>query len=153
MWQFNLNRVIYLIIPRILIRRRFLAWLKVSLSYLFMILDGLRQFRDKTLREAKMTPQIAYLEHFLNDRYGTGSQIFISEGYLLGPWCWYGGPPAGEVDFYAVEPDNYCYSDNVVSEIDFVVNIPRSVEDQTQQIAAMVQKYKLAGKSFIIQIY
>jgi hypothetical protein len=153
MWQFNLNRTVKLQVPPGKRYAKRLAWLTVSISYLMMILESLRKFRDQSIKEAKMTPQINYLEHYLNERYGTGTQIWIGDGYLLGPWCWYGGPPAGQVDFFMVEPYNYCYSDNVVTTIDFVVNIPISLSTQTQQIAAIVQKYKLAGKSFIIQLH
>ena len=130
---------------------RFIAWIKVFTAYLVMVMNDLFQYREKTIKDAKMTPQVCYLEKFLNSRYGV-STIKIVEGYELGPWCFYDGPPVGEIDMFMVEPDNYCYSNNVVTSVDFVVEVPRALEDQCSMIAAYVQKYKLAGKSFIIQL-
>ena len=132
-------------------KSRFIAWIKVFTAYLVMVMNDLFQYREKTIKDAKMTPQVCYLEKFLNSRYGV-STIKIVEGYELGPWCFYDGPPVGEIDMFMVEPDNYCYSNNVVTSVDFVVEVPRALEDQCSMIAAYVQKYKLAGKSFIIQL-
>jgi hypothetical protein len=153
MWSFRLNQVINLIVPPAKRKVKYLAWLTVFISYLMMILESLRQFRDATIKEARMTPQIAYLEHILNERYGTGTAIYISEGYTLGPWVWYQNPPAGKVDFFMKEPYNYCYPSSAETTVGFVVNVPRALSGETQSIAAIVYKYKLAGKSFIIQLY
>jgi hypothetical protein len=118
-----------------------------------MILDDLRQFREETLRDAKMTPQIIYLEHMLNSRYGTGTAIFISDGFLLGPWIFADGDTPNP-EFYMDDPlDSFVFADTDMVTVSFVVNIPRGLNGVTQQIAAMVQKYKLAGKYFIIQLY
>ena len=100
-----------------------------------------------------MTPQIIILEWMLNNRYGTGDDIYISEGYTLGPWCWFTGPPQGEVDFFMFEPDNYCYSASGLTDVDFVVNVPHELEAETPIIGALVKKFKLAGMYFIIQLY
>jgi hypothetical protein len=153
MWKFNLNRVIRLNVPP---GKRFIkryAWLAVTVSYILLVLESLRKFRGDSIKEVKMTPQIAFLEHYLNERYATGTAIFISEGYTLGPWVWLSGVPAGETDFYMVEPDNYCYPSTSETNIGFVVNVPHSLEDEVQHIVSLVYKFKLAGKSFIIQLY
>lgn len=51
-----------------------------------------------------------------------------------------------------VEPDNYVYSIYDSINVDFVVQVPRSLVDYCNVIAAYVQKFKLAGKAFIIQL-
>lgn len=130
---------------------RFIAWIKVSLSYIAQIVGQEIQFWEQTLTDARMTPQIIYLEKFLNDRYGT-TEIRIVEGYEYGPYCWYSGPPAGEIDMFMIEPDNYCYSTVIGATVDFVVQVPRALESECNVIAAYVTKYKLAGKIFIIQL-
>ena len=129
------------------------AWVKVFVSDLVVVLYDLNQLRMTSIKEARMTGQICYLEHYLNERYGTGTQIYIGDGYLLGPWCWFSGPPAGEVDMYMVEPDNYCYSESSISDVDFVVMVPYDLEDETSMIGAYVQKFKDAGFYFLIQLY
>lgn len=132
---------------------RFIAWMKVYTSYLFMILEDLYQFYEAKDKEAKMTPQIAYLEHYLNERYATGTAIYIGDGYSLGPWVYYDAVPQGEEDFWMIEPYNYCYPGSTSITIGFVVNVPRALINETQKIAAIVQHFKLAGKTFIIQLY
>lgn len=149
--QFNLYKTLQILLPFNKRNPRFIAWVKVFTSYLIMLLNALFQFWEKTVAEAKMTPQLCYLEHFLNSRYGV-TTIRIVEGYELGPWCFYLGPPSGDIDMFMVEPDNYCYSQYVVVSVDFVVEVPMALSDECNMIAAYLQKYKLAGKSFIIQL-
>ena len=153
MLQFSLYKIVQILTPVDKRKPRFIAWLKVFVSYLEYIAEDLNQLWVRSVKEAKMTPQIIYLEHILNERYGTGSQIYIAEGYVLGPWCWFTGPPAGEIDMYMVEPDNYCYSSTGIANVDFVVMVPMALQDETSMIGAIVQKFKLAGMYFIIQLY
>jgi len=130
---------------------RFIAWIKVSLSYIAQIVEQEIMFWEQTALDARMTPQIIYLERFLNNRYGR-TDIRIAEGYEYGPYCFFAGPPAGEIDLFMVEPDNYCYSTAIGATVDFVVQVPRALASECNVIAAYVQKYKLAGKIFIIQL-
>ena len=151
MWEFSLYKIGQILLPFAKRKVGFVAWVKVYLSYLSDILDRLRALRVISLRDAKMTPQICYLEKYLNDMFST-TGISIQDGHLLGPWCFYDMPPAGEVDFYAVEPDNYCYANHITIDIDFVVAVPWALEAECSTIAAYVQKFKMVGKSFIIQM-
>jgi len=151
MWDFDLYKVGQILLPFAKRKVRFIAWIKVYLSYLNDILGRLRTFRLISLRDAKMTPQICYLEKYLDDRFNS-TEIRIVEGYLLGPWMFFAGAPAGDEDFYAVEPDNYCYANNVTTTVDFVVQVPHELEAECNALAAMVQKFKMVGKSFIIQL-
>jgi len=131
---------------------RFTAWLKVFVSYLAKIQTDLYQLWDRTLIEAYMTPQIIALEGILNRRYGR-TDIWIGEGYQLGPWIWpVGSTPT--VIFYLDQADSYVWTDNdQASNVAFVVNIPAALEDEVQYMAALVHKYKLPGKNFVIQIF
>ena len=151
MWEFSLYKIGQLLLPHAKRKIGFIAWTGVYLGALAETLDRLRSHRAASLRDARMTPQICFLEKYLNDRFET-SGIRIVDGKMLGPWCFYGGPPVDDVDFYAVEPDNYCYAANVATEIDFVVEVPHPIQSECGAIAAAVQKYKMAGKSFLIQI-
>ena len=151
MWDFSLYKIGQILLPFAKRKVGFVAWVKVYLSYLNDILDRLRMLRSKSLRDAKMTPQICFLEKYLNDLFGS-TEIRIVDGYLLGPWCFFNEPPAGDVDFYAVEPYNYCYANNVITDVDFVVEVPMELEAECNAIAAYVQRFKMVGKSFIIQL-
>lgn len=108
------------------------------------------QYWSKTDRDVKMTPQVIYLEKYLNDRYGV-TTIKIVDGYQLGPFM-YNDPPAGKTDLFMIEPHNYMYSESIATTVDFVVQIPEELRDENKNIAATVAKFKLGGKIFIIQI-
>ena len=151
MWSFNLNRVIRFLLPPDKRSVKRLAWLSVSISYLMMILEQLRELHTLSIKEAKMTPQIAYLEHYLNERYGTGTAIFISDGFLIGPWI-FSNTEIATPEFYMDLADSFVYSQSDQTSVDFIVNIPHDLTDFVQDIAATVEKFKLFGKYFIIQI-
>lgn len=151
MWDFDIYKIGVILLPHAKRKVRFIAWMKVFFCILLATMESLRVFRQITDLDAKMTPQIIYLEKYLNDLYNQ-TQIRIVEGFELGPWCFYSGPPSGEVDMYMVEPDNYCYSSFAVTNCDFVVEVPAALELECNAIAAIVQKFKLAGKTFIIQL-
>ncbi len=152
MYRSSISKIIQMLIPWGHRKPRFIAWLKVFVSYLAKIQNDLYQLWDRSLIEAYMTPQIMYLEGILNRRYGR-TDIWIGEGYTLGPWIWpVGSVPA--VIFYLDQADSYVWTCNdQISNVDFVVNIPAALEDEVQYIAAVVQKYKLPGKNFVIQIF
>lgn len=152
MWFFSLFKSIILLIPPPLRKTRFLAWVKVSLSYLYMLSESLKIYRYFLHRDITTTPQVIYIERLLNTRFGR-NDIFISEGYELGPWIWNILPPVGEFDFYLDQHDSYVFNSNDAVTISFIVNIPSILYIYAKNIAAIVQKYKLPGKSFIIQIF
>lgn len=134
--------------------QRFIDWLKVFISYVGKIKDELYAFWDETIEDVMMTPQIIYLEHLLNTRYNRNPyDIYIGEGIDLGPWFFTDNLP-GDPEFYFDQNDSYLWTNNdVVSNVDFVVNVPHPLDSDTSVIAALVQKYKLAGKVFVIQLY
>lgn len=152
MIKVNLIKSIKLLVPLALRKTRLQAWVTVFLSYLHMISLLLYEFRESLRKEILITPQIIYLEYYLNDRFGR-TDIFISEGYLLGPWVWSSKPAAPDFDFFLDTPTSFVYASGDSNSVGFVVNIPSSIIDSANTIAAMVQRHKLVGKSFIIQIF
>ena len=149
--RFSLFKVVQILLPWIRRKVRFIAWTKVFVSYLARLLEQLWQFWEATAKECKMTPQIMYLEHDLNDRFGH-TDIFISDGYELGPWI-YTDTEVADPEFFMDQADSFLWTDLDGILVDFVVNIPAILDDQVQVIAAMVQKFKLPGKVFVIQIF
>jgi hypothetical protein len=149
--RFSLFKVVQMEIPFLHRQPRLVAWLKVFVSYLAKIQEDLFQFWDRTRTEALMTPQIAYLEHILNNRYGR-TDIFIGDGYDLGPWIFKSSETA-DPEFFLDQANSYVWNNNDGIIIDFVVNIPEVILSETSYIAAVVNKFKLAGKTFVIQIF
>jgi hypothetical protein len=149
--RFSLFKVVQLEIPFLHRKPRFVAWVKTFVSYLAKIQEDLYQLWESSRIEALMTPQIKYLEGILNRRYGR-TDIFINDGFDLGPWIWPADETADPV-FYLDQADSYVWSSGDSTVIDFVVNIPAVLDDETSYIAAVVNKFKLAGKTFVIQIF
>lgn len=153
MWNFSLNKVVVLLTPYAHRKEKFTTWLRVSVSYLEEMLVRLRVYWQETIDDAMMTPQIKYLEHFLNTKYDRDpADIFIDDGYQLGPWIWPVGSPADPI-FYLDQADSYVYCGTDEIDVDFVVNIPEVLTEDAPPIGAIVTKYKLPGKHFVIQTF
>ena len=131
-------------------KSRFTAWVKVFVSYLEVMQQDLYQLWNRTDAEAKMTPQIMYLEHLLNEKFGT-TDIVIDDGVNLGPWI-YQSSETPDPEWFVDQANSFIWNNEDQVVIDFVVHIPSDIETGTPELAALVQKYKLPGKRFVIQI-
>ena len=151
MIEFNIFRIVQILLPFRRRTTRSIAWIKVFVSDLAAMGESLRQLWSQSVKEAKMTPQVCFLEHLLNDRYGR-TDIFISDGYELGPWI-YTDTETPNPEFFLDQADSFLWTDEDGITVDFVVNIPAILLSQASVIAAYVQKYKLCGKIFIIQVF
>ena len=159
MWQlpYSVNKIGHILIPHRHRKPRFVAWVKVFLACLVKVKEDLYQYWDETITDASMTPQIIYLERLLNSMFDS-TEIFISNDYEnLGPWIFLNTETA-DPEFYMsddveTDVDAYVYNNLDAVWVDFTVNIPEALHDNIPLIAAIVQKYKLPGKYFIIQIY
>jgi hypothetical protein len=125
------------------------AWVKVFVSYLVYVRDNLWSFWDKTWLDAAVTPQICYIEKALNLRFGR-TDIAIAEGYRLGPFIFTNSQDVPD-EFFMDQADSFVYTVDETADCDFVVLIPGAIETDAPLIAAMVHRYKLPGKKFIIQ--
>jgi len=150
MLKYSLYKESQILLPPRKRRPRFTAWIKVSVSFIASIIDMLFVLWENSTAEARMTPQVIYIERLLNNRYGR-SDIFISEGFTLGPWV-FSNADTPDPDFYMDQADSFVYGTNDAIVVDFIVNIPSLLSGEVQDIAAMVMKYKFLGKYFIIQI-
>lgn len=152
MLTFSLNKVIQICVPWVHRRPRFLTFLSVILSPLTIMKEKLYEFWQKTIDDVMMTPQICYIEHFLNSVFFR-EDIFITDGYSLGPWI-FSNTEIPDPDFFMdTQDESFVYSNSDLITVDFIVNIPAAIASEVQRIAAIVNKYKLPGKYFIIQIY
>lgn len=123
MWklQFSINKIGHILIPHRHRTQRFIAWTKVFLSYLVLIKENLYLYWDETILDTSMTPQIIYLERMLNFRFES-TQIFINEGYTLGPWI-FRNTETPDTEFFMGD-DAWVYSSQDAVMVDFTVNIP-----------------------------
>lgn len=149
--KFSQFKLVQLLLPGFLRTSKMVAWVKVFVTHLAVLQESLYQFAGMVSKEIKMSPQVIYLEYILNNRYGR-TDIFISDGFQLGPWIY----PVGETpdqEFFLDQNDSVLWTHHDEVVVDFIVNIPDVLEDEIPIIAATVQKYKLPGKHFVIQLF
>jgi hypothetical protein len=160
MWksQFSINKIGHILIPHRHRKPRFIAWVKVFLSYLVNIKEELYHYWDETILDASMTPQVMYLERMLNLIFERDDITITDQDRNLGPWVYRTGetPPLPLYMEFGHDPtiageDDWVYSNDNAVWVDFTVNIPPVLMAETARIAAIVHKYKLPGKVFIIQ--
>ena len=153
MVQVSLYNIAQMFTPHKKRKLWFLSWLNVMVSYLQWIIGELDALWQSSRIEATMTPQILYLERLLNARYSRNPwDILIDDGYALGPWVYLPGETATP-QFYTDQEDSFLWSEQDSIDVDFVVEVPGVLEEEIPYIGATVQKYKLAGKHFVIQLY
>ncbi|MFU8843474.1 MAG: hypothetical protein ACNA7V_06655 [Bacteroidales bacterium] len=146
MWNSSLNNAIRHLIPFRLRRLKFLAWITVSVSWLVDVYERLRSFRTESLRQAYLSPQVASLERYLNDKLNS-ELIEIVDGEYLGPWIFVKDlTPV----FWLDQWDSFLF--NSEQEVDFIVLVPIELISYTKWIAAVVNRYKLPGKKFNIYL-
>lgn len=150
MWQSYLNKAVIGLIPFAKRKGKIMAWVRIYVSYIFSIHQALKLQRTDTIRRAYLTPQVSILEKYLNDLFTNPGRIYIEDGELLGPWLFYAENPNV---FFLDQADSYVWGVNDQSS--FIVYIPldHNLDPFVQQVIAIVNKYKLPGKSFIIYKY
>jgi hypothetical protein len=147
--QFSIDRIAHSLIPFRHRQLRFVAWVKVMVSYLAYLKEQLHAFWDDTVLDVSMTPQVSYLEKRLNLACNR-TDIFINEGYTVGPWI-FRSEETADPEFYMDQSDSYVFSQDDAVDVDFVVNIPEIIVTSAPLIAALTHKYKIPGMDFIIQ--
>ncbi len=146
---FSINRIAHSLIPHRHRQPRMVAWVKVMVSYLVYIRDNLWDVWDRTWLDASVTPQVGYIEKVLNLRFNR-NDIVIEDGSRLGPFI-YPKNVEPDTEFFMDQADSFIYTVDDTAECDFIVLIPSTIEADAPLIAALVHRYKLPGKKFIIQ--
>jgi hypothetical protein len=113
--------------------------------------------RDANIYNLSHTSQVPYIEAALNDRYDQGlRRINIIDGELLDPIYVYRIPEGKPIYIRkTVENDpTWLRKDSEVfpnGGIDFIVQVPVFIVFDTNELKSIVDKYRLAGRTFIIQ--
>lgn len=136
-----------------------------NMDYLYACIKGLRDvyeyliaFRSDVEYELQFTGQVIYLEHILNDKFDPVNRlIFIEDAADVEYLYIYNNsePETGPYVYNNSETFNDLYLQTTSEQISnqaFIINIPSTGINQTQ-LKAVVDKYKLAGKIYSINIY
>ncbi len=122
---------------------RFLAMVYVFMAYMQMLILRLEMFIERSNLEARMTPQVCYLEKILR--------------MSVSPWC-----EINRLDLVLYQIDEVpgsdvfindnggvvLYSDSDADQYDIVVNIPSTGLNQQSYIIDLINKYRLPSMRF-----
>jgi hypothetical protein len=160
---FNINwdKTIKLLLPVHLRRQRTLAFLKALSRPLKNLYNGFINYRRQTLRTVSHTGQVMYLEQLLNDLYSPshrGIEIVDSDDDRF-PAMLYNAAE-GQLPVYVYnkleEEEEPYYLRNIAEYynlIDFIVRVPNGLSVSPAIIRNWVNRYRQAGKRFILQYY
>jgi hypothetical protein len=146
----NFRQLLMILLP---ISLRVSGWIKTILNAVATQFNVVKDSFDVILSvinyDIRITPQICYLEKVLNDHFQTSPHIKIIDGsifltmYFTESW-------QSEMEYF--DDDNFM-GDSFVGNDDFVVMVPAGLtQDDHNYITAVVNKYKLPSKTFIISI-
>ena len=146
----NFRQLLMILLP---ISLRVSGWIKTILNAVATQFNNVKDSFDVVLSlinyDIRITPQICYLEKVLNDHFQTTPRIEIIDGsifltmYFTESW-------QSEMEYF---DDNNFMGDSFVGNDDFVIMVPSGLtQDDHNYITAIVNKYKLPSKTFIINI-
>jgi hypothetical protein len=134
-----------------------LAYSGAFIWYLQWIYNAFKTNRAANLYRLKITPQVVYLEKLLNDRYDIAlRRITIDDTITHDALYIYQRDEAKPLPIYLKSENKPVYlyraEETDLNPVDFTISIPSDIAFQEAELRAMVDSYKLAGKTYIIKI-
>lgn len=160
--QFKID---FVIIIRMLLKARLkkpkrLAGLYALVSPLIWLYNGFLTFLTDRLYELARTSQVVHITAVLNDRYDAGlRRIYLVDANGIDPVIIYrvveGKAPVYIYTDAEGEPAPYLYTNDELNGItvDFIIKIPYFIVFDEAELRAIVDKYRLPGKVYIIETF
>lgn len=158
MWyKIDIFKFAFLLLPPPLRKKKMFAFLKVLTLPISYLHDELMKYRDLCDSRLSVNGQVIYIEKALNDYFLLQNKDIyitdynveeITDTYLYDE----GDPPTYLYDEDSV---NVTYlSDGEVNDIlRFIVNVPSYLDNKIEEIKAIVEYNKPAGRLYEINIY
>lgn len=163
MYSFNFNSLIQLLLPRVHRKPVMTAWLEVLLYPVKQLHDLFIALRDSLLYDARVTGQVNSLEWMLNDKFyndGTLRSIYISDNTGLDNDVLIYQSAEAEPETYlfntseSAEDDTYIFQTGEgIGGEDFIVNVPDALVFDEEYMKSLINKFKIAGKTYKIVTY
>lgn len=156
----NIDIFIKMLFPRRWQKLVMMAWLKSIISPIKRMNTEFDTNREQNLYRLGKGPQVVHIEAVLNDRFDfvdRGIQIVDPETF--NPLYIYREsetkPPVYIYTDAELLQAPYIYTDNEINAItvDFVVRVPVAVVFDTDELKALVDRYRLPGKVYTIETY
>ena len=153
--------------PPFLRQLKIIAWLNTLIKPLVDVYNNFIAYRQNTIYSLSFTGQIIYLEKLLNDTYNNGlAGIYIQDGLLITKtYIWHKAEGCPKTYLFhkaeAAAKTYLWHKSEANSMYDFIIMVPSAIyvtltQNNNQGInnmIALVNKYKLAGKRFTINSY
>lgn len=155
-YDLDLNRLMTQLVPVMPRNSRLMALLRSLLSPLSFVYASWMNFKLETERELTITPQVCYLQSFLNDNYD-----YDQRRIRITPPNYFDTA----VLFLVVEnkpivsstksegtaaPVLYKKSESEAQGVDFVIKLPSGITVDEQRLRAQIDNYKTPTKDFEI---
>jgi len=156
LFEVDLPKLVRLLLPPRLRKVRHVAWLQALTNPVNYLYQQFRRNRDANLYRLYITPQIVYMERLLNDRYDiSGRRIQVKDALVYEPEYIYQEQELKPVYIY-LETENkplYLFTDFEIGSdsFDFFVLVPADLTYNENEMTALIDNYKLAGKRYKIQ--
>ena len=151
MYNFNIDKLLVLLTPTFLRKRKLVAWLRTLAMPLNKLLDDFKEHRERDLYNLTHNSQVCYLRKALNDEFDPQlRRIKIEDGtrnirrYIY--------QRNVNRPLYLGRMFLYLRGNYIDGGVDFVVVLPRGLEYDKYKLEALVNFYKLAGKRWTIRI-
>lgn len=158
-WDFT--KLVTYLLPSFLRKDRLIGWLKALCAPSDTLHTQFITFVSDKIYEQNFTGQVISLERLLNDQFDSSlRRIYITDGNREEIFI-FNGDGTG----FAEGNESYFFNGTGVDEVyvfngedssllyDFVVNVPVSLVYDSAKFNALIIKYKLAGKKYIIQTF
>lgn len=126
---------------------RFKAWVAMMLTHVQVILIRFELYRDKTVLEAYMTPQVCYIEKML--------QLYISPQAVINPQPYhvimYRDDETEEPDVFIDDTTGTMFHHEAEFGLnEFTVLLPSAAQTLEAYTRELLNKYKLLGTAYTI---
>lgn len=168
MFNSSLKIAVLLLIPPGLRKPRLIAWLSALVSMVEDMRLVFTSYRSSQLYFIAHNSQVIYLEHILNNKFNPdgnsedpdyeGNGIYITDGQTADDVFIFNTSEAGDDTFIfntsEAEDDTFLNNNTQYGPwIGFVVNVPDSFTINENEMKALLNKLKLAGKNYTINYY
>lgn len=155
-FDIDYNKLIKLLLPVRVRKPRLLAFLGVMVSPVVYLYNNFMANRANNLYEVNHTGQVCRLRAAINDRFDNiHRRIYIVDGDTILPTWMYRRTESKPVYIKTRSEASpvYMYRRSELFTLGyFVVKVPGAVTFDREEMKALINKYKLAGKPYKIEI-
>jgi len=150
MFRIDFRKLAILLLPIPLRKVKTIRFLHALLSPTAQVHSQFSKNRESHLYDLSITPQVCYLEKALNDRFDyVERRIYIQDS--VHPSVFYIYRSVEDKPYY-MDGVKFIYGhkDYLAEKTDFTVFVPNTLEFDTNEMVALLNKYKLASMKFRI---